>query len=110
MNSEMCSNHENYLLFTSRFVRMEIILFWLNLVKVNINCIYKMSDSNENDKKKDKRGILRLDISKPRHSSGSVEFRNQPELIGQVCSICIYKHVDQFGILFLFSCQKRSYF
>lgn len=46
-----------------------------------------MSDSNENDKKKDKRGILRLDISKPRNSSGSVEFRNQPELIGQVRSI-----------------------
>lgn len=45
-----------------------------------------MSDSNENDKKKDKRGILRLDISKPRNSSGSVEFRNQPELIGQVRS------------------------
>lgn len=43
-----------------------------------------MSDFNENDKKKDKRGILRLDISKPRNSSGSVEFRYQPELIGQV--------------------------
>lgn len=46
-----------------------------------------MSDFNENNKKKDKRGILRLDISKPRSSSGSVEFRNQPELIGQVCSV-----------------------
>lgn len=43
-----------------------------------------MSDFNESEKKKDKRGILRLDISKPRNSSGSVEFRNQPELIGQV--------------------------
>lgn len=30
-------------------------------------------------------GILRLDIGKPRRSSGgSVEFRNQPELLGEV--------------------------
>lgn len=49
-----------------------------------------MSDSNENDKKRDKRGILRLDISKPRNSSGSVEFRNQPELIGQVRPIYMF--------------------
>lgn len=41
--------------------------------------------NNNNNKKKDKRGILRLDINKPRSSSGgSVEFRNQPELLGQV--------------------------
>lgn len=35
-------------------------------------------------KKCDKRGILRLDISKPRNSAGSVEFRNQPELHSEV--------------------------
>lgn len=34
---------------------------------------------------KQKPGILRLDISKPRRSSGgSVEFRSQPELLGEV--------------------------
>lgn len=54
-----------------------------------------MSDSTENDKKKDKRGILRLDISKPRNSSGSVEFRNQPELISQVRIICIWMSIEQ---------------
>lgn len=36
------------------------------------------------DAKKNKPGILRLDINKPRRSSGgSVEFRSQPELLGE---------------------------
>lgn len=44
---------------------------------------------NENPEKNKKQnrpsGILRLDIGKPRRSSGgSVEFRNQPELLGEV--------------------------
>lgn len=48
----------------------------------------KMSE-NENPEKNKKQnrpsGILRLDITKPRRSSGgSVEFRNQPELLGEV--------------------------
>lgn len=48
----------------------------------------KMSE-NENPEKNKKQnrpsGILRLDIGKPRRSSGgSVEFRNQPELLGEV--------------------------
>lgn len=48
-----------------------------------------MSESSEkidNTKRGDKRGILRLDINqaKPRNSSGSVEFRNPPELISEV--------------------------
>lgn len=44
-----------------------------------------MSVSEGNNKKRDKPGILRLDIKKPRSSSGgSVEFRNQPELLGEV--------------------------
>ncbi|XP_055322286.1 transmembrane channel-like protein [Sitodiplosis mosellana] len=45
-----------------------------------------MSESSEKTdytKIGDKRGILRLDINKPRNSSGSVEFRNQPELISE---------------------------
>lgn len=43
-------------------------------------------DKNESDKWKRPLGILRLDITKPRRSSGgSVEFRNEPELIGEVC-------------------------
>lgn len=43
----------------------------------------EMSESSEKTdttKRGDKRGILRVDLSKPRNSSGSVEFRNQPEL------------------------------
>lgn len=42
------------------------------------------SEKTDNTKRADKRGILRLDINKPRNSSGSVEFRNQPELISEV--------------------------
>lgn len=42
------------------------------------------SEKTDNAKRADKRGILRLDINKPRNSSGSVEFRNQPELISEV--------------------------
>lgn len=50
-----------------------------------------MNAPNGNNKKKDKRGILRLDINKPRSSSGgSVEFRSQPELLGQVKKISIF--------------------
>lgn len=45
------------------------------------------SEKTDNTKKGDKRGILRLDINKPRNSSGSVEFRNQPELISEVIFI-----------------------
>lgn len=49
-----------------------------------------MGDEKHSDKKKQKPGILRLDINKPRRSSGgSVEFRNKPELLGEVCAfIC----------------------
>lgn len=39
------------------------------------------SEKTDNTKRGDKRGILRVDINKPRNSSGSVEFRNQPELL-----------------------------
>lgn len=49
--------------------------------------IAKMSESSakpDENRKSDKRGILRLDISKPRLSAGSVEFRNQPELLSEV--------------------------
>lgn len=50
-----------------------------------------MSESSEKTdttkRSADKRGILRLDINKPRNSSGSVEFRNPPELISEVKSI-----------------------
>lgn len=55
-------------------------------LKVNVLIpLHKMNTSNGNNKKKNKRGILRLDINKPRSSSGgSVEFRSQPELLGQV--------------------------
>lgn len=42
------------------------------------------SEKTDNTKRGDKRGILRLDINKPRNSSGSVEFRCQPELISEV--------------------------
>lgn len=49
----------------------------------------KMNGSDEsNARKRDKRGILRIDINKPRSSSGgSVEFRDPPALIGQVTEI-----------------------
>lgn len=56
----------------------------------------RMSDTNDkcdDDKKKDKRGILRLDISKPRNSSGSVEFRETAELIGEVFCFCSFKYL-----------------
>lgn len=54
------------------------------------------SEKTDNTKKGDKRGILRLDINKPRNSSGSVEFRNQPELISEVTSIKIYRiHLNE---------------
>lgn len=52
------------------------------------------SEKTDNTKKGDKRGILRLDINKPRNSSGSVEFRNQPELISEVTS-----HLSTFSCL-----------
>lgn len=43
-----------------------------------------MSDYSDRQKHKPS-GILRLDINKPRRSSGgSVEFRCQPELMGEV--------------------------
>lgn len=42
------------------------------------------SEKTDKTKRGDKRGILRLDINKPRNSSGSVEFRHQPELISEV--------------------------
>lgn len=43
-----------------------------------------MSEEQSEKRKKQKPGILRLDINKPRRSSGSsVEFRNQPELLGE---------------------------
>lgn len=42
------------------------------------------SDKIDDTKKKDKRGILRLDINKPRNSAGSVEFREKPELFCEV--------------------------
>lgn len=80
-----------------RIVWTVSVFVWYSLISVYMKnqvtikwalTISEMSDFNENEKKKDKRGILRLDISKPRNSAGSVEFRNQPELIGQVRSIC----------------------
>lgn len=38
-----------------------------------------------------KPGILRLDISKPRRSSGgSVEFRTEPEIMGEVTNKALY--------------------
>ncbi|GAB0099675.1 hypothetical protein DMENIID0001_155620 [Sergentomyia squamirostris] len=41
-------------------------------------------DEEEDKKKQRPSGILRLDINKPRRSSGgSVEFRSQPELLGE---------------------------
>lgn len=47
------------------------------------------SSLNGGDRRgKKKPGILRLDISKPRRSSGgSVEFRAQPEMLGEVGGI-----------------------
>lgn len=50
----------------------------------------EFSEKSDGAKRADKRGILRLDITKPRNSSGSVEFRNQPELISEVNT----KHLD----------------
>lgn len=42
-----------------------------------------MDNHNNKIAAKNKPGILRLDINKPRRSSGgSVEFRSQPELLG----------------------------
>lgn len=55
-----------------------------------------MSESSEKTdyaKRNDKRGILRLDINKPRNSSGSVEFRNPPQLISEVKKNKINKNI-----------------
>lgn len=60
------------------------------------------SDKNDDNKKKDKRGILRLDINKPRNSAGSVEFRDQPELLCEV-NFSIFSLLKfHFFLLFLF--------
>lgn len=58
---------------------------------------------DNNTRKRDKRGILRLDINKPRSSSGgSVEFRDPPELFGQVNSEneCVFFFLSLFFLLF----------
>lgn len=59
------------------------------------------SEKTDNTKRGDKRGILRLDINKPRNSSGSVEFRNPPELISEVkiytiCALILFVFIVTF--------------
>lgn len=54
-----------------------------------MNPDYESTDSAGGPSKLSRRkpGILRLDISKPRRSSGgSVEFRTVPEIMGEVIS------------------------
>lgn len=56
------------------------------------------SEKPDDIKRTDKRGILRLDISKPRNSAGSVEFRDQPELLCEVhfSILSDFKHFTLF--------------
>lgn len=60
---------------------------------VSYSIFNRMGEERFSGKLKQKPGILRLDISKPRRSSGgSVEFRSQPELLGEVMmSLYIYQ-------------------
>lgn len=55
------------------------------------------SDKIDDTKKKDKRGILRLDINKPRNSAGSVEFREKPELFCEVTFLLYFGHRPSFS-------------